>query len=264
MHGAEIFLREHAEFSFPFFPLLAVFFSSLKATCTATTAADIAFKNQLNITHSLIFILKIIFWASRFIFSRQTCDRGRQCWLANLAITLIVFITSHGVKLELNSACRDSCCRGGLKNLKVIYRLDFRQQLLITATHIWIYSPFVSRGVLLAAIIISALLHNFNKSARKCECKFDGNVKWSWSAPFFFHWWRSTCGYHDKIIQESINPATWLQPLLLVHHRWWPRRKAIHSNDVFEGLGFWRKQSVTEFTVIVISTTTINTRKICT
>lgn len=213
MHGAEIFLRDHAEFSFPFFPLLAVFFSSLKATCTATTAADIAFKNQLNITHSLIFILKIIFWASRFIFSRQTCDRGRQCWLANLAITLIVFITSHGVKLELNSACRDSCSRGGLKNLKVIYRLDFRQQLLITATHIWIYSPFVSRGVLLAAIIISALLHNFNKSARKCEWEFDGNVKWSWSAPFFFplvakHVWLPWQNYSRKYKSCNVTAAT--------------------------------------------------------
>lgn len=235
-----------------------MFFSSLTATCTATTAADIAFKNQLNITHSLIFILKIIFWASRFIFSRQTCDRGRQCWLANLAITLIVFITSHGVKLELNSACRDSCSRGGLKNLKVIYRLDFRQQLLITATHIWIYSPFVSRGVLLAAIIISALLHNFNKSARKCECEFDGNVKWSWSAPFFFHWWRSTCGYHDKIIQESINPCNVTAATAVGSPQMMAEKKG-NSQCLF-----WRKQSLTEFTVIVISTTTINTRKICT
>lgn len=32
----------------------------------------------------------------------------------------------------------------GLKRLKVIYQLDYRQQLLIKASHIWIYMPFVS------------------------------------------------------------------------------------------------------------------------
>lgn len=47
----------------------------------------------------------------------------------------------------------------GLKPLKVIYQLDFRHQLLITATHIWIYMPFVSQFVLLTAIIISVLLY---------------------------------------------------------------------------------------------------------
>lgn len=32
----------------------------------------------------------------------------------------------------------------GLKLLKVIYQLDYRQQLLIRTSHIWIYVPFVS------------------------------------------------------------------------------------------------------------------------
>lgn len=38
--------------------------------------------------------------------------------LVNLAITLIVFITSHGVRLELNSARRDSCSLQGFKEFK--------------------------------------------------------------------------------------------------------------------------------------------------
>lgn len=45
----------------------------------------------------------------------------------------------------------------GLKLLKVIYQLDYRQQLLIRATHIWIYISFVS-FVLMTVIIIAILL----------------------------------------------------------------------------------------------------------
>ena len=44
----------------------------------------------------------------------------------------------------------------GLEPLKVIYQLDYRQQLLIRASHIWIYMPFVShtQHVLMTVIII--------------------------------------------------------------------------------------------------------------
>lgn len=47
-------------------------------------------------------------------------------------------------------SCSNSTPRGeilelkGLTLLKVIYQLDYRQQLLIKASHIWIYVPFLS------------------------------------------------------------------------------------------------------------------------
>lgn len=45
----------------------------------------------------------------------------------------------------------------GLKLLKVIYQMDYCQQLLIRATHIWIYTPFASQYVLMTVIIIATL-----------------------------------------------------------------------------------------------------------
>lgn len=66
------------------------------------------------------------------------------------------FITSYDVTFKLKLHMERCCSWGGLTPLKVIYQLDYRQQLLIRASHIWIYVPFVShtQHALMTVIIV--------------------------------------------------------------------------------------------------------------